>query len=80
VVSSACRFLRRAQIAIRTLKTVREECLDRFVIFGKRHLRHLIAEFASHYMSERYHQGIGGQLISPNASTSNGAAPIGLDP
>jgi hypothetical protein len=33
------------------------------VIFGERHLRHLIKEFVEHYMTERFHQGIGGQLI-----------------
>ncbi len=63
--------------AERFMKTVREECLERFVIFGERHLRHLIAEFSRHYMSKRYHQGIGSQLISPNAWTSNDNATPG---
>jgi hypothetical protein len=63
--------------AERFAKTVREECLERFVIFGERHLRHLVAEFSSHYMLERYHQGIGVQLIRPNAWTSNDNATPG---
>ena len=32
---------------------------DNFVIFGERHLRHLLKEFVAHYHAERYHQGVG---------------------
>ena len=63
--------------AERFVKTVRTECLDHFVIFGERHLRHLLKEFMGHYLTERYHQGIGGQIIRPRASPSNDNAPLG---
>ena len=66
--------------AERFVKTVRTECLDHFVIFGERHLRHLIKQFALHYLTERYHQGIGSQLIRPRMSPSNDngtSGPIG---
>jgi hypothetical protein len=62
--------------AERFVKTVRTECLDHFVIFGERHLRHLITEFAGHYLTERHHQGIGGQIIRPKASPSNDNATL----
>jgi hypothetical protein len=45
------------------VKTIRTECLDQLVIFGERHLRHLVREFLIHYLTERYHQGIGGRII-----------------
>jgi putative transposase len=45
--------------------------LDPFVIFGERHLRHLLREFVAHYNAERYHQGIGGLLIRPNPAPAN---------
>ena len=45
--------------AERFVKTIKYECLNHFVIFGERHLRHLINEFVEHYMTERFHQGIG---------------------
>lgn len=51
--------------AERVVRTVRSECLDHFVIFGERHLRHLLREFVAHYHTERYHQGIGSRLILP---------------
>jgi hypothetical protein len=62
------------------VKTIRSECLDQFVIFGERHLRHLVREFLIHYMTERYHQGIGGRIIRPAGSPSNDNAPVGGNP
>jgi putative transposase len=61
----------------RFVKTIRSECLEHFVIFGERHLRHLIREFAGHYHTERYHQGLGGQIIMPTPSPSNDNASLG---
>jgi transposase len=57
--------------AERFVKTIRTECLDEFVIFGERHLRHLVETFVDHYLTGRYHQGLGGRLIKPAASPSN---------
>ena len=63
--------------AERFVKTVRGECLARFVIFGERHMRHLIREFGAHYQTERYHQGLGSQIITPTPTPSNDNASIG---
>ena len=60
--------------AERFVKTIKYECLNQFVIFGERHLRHLIKEFVEHYMTERFHQGIGGQLIRNVGPTNDNAA------
>ena len=57
--------------AERFVRTVRTECLDHFVIFGERHLRLLLREFAAHYLKERFHQGLGGQLIVPRQVSEN---------
>jgi hypothetical protein len=56
------------------VKTIKYECLNQFVIFGERHLRHLIKEFVEHYMTERFHQGIGGQLIRNVGPTNDNGA------
>jgi hypothetical protein len=60
--------------AERVVKTFRSECLDHFVIFGERHLRHLLREFVAHDHGERFHQALDGQLISPPASESDDSA------
>jgi transposase len=60
--------------AERFVKAIKYECLNQFVIFGERHLRHLIKEFVEHYMSERFHQGIGGQLIRNVGPTNDNGA------
>jgi hypothetical protein len=59
------------------VKTVRTECLDHFVIFGERHLRHLLKDFVGHYLTERYHQGVGSQIIRPSVPPSNDNAELG---
>lgn len=39
----------------RIIGTIRWECLDKFVIFGKRHLDYLISEFVTYYNGVRAH-------------------------
>ena len=63
--------------AERFVRTVRTECLDHLVIFGERHLRHLLREFVAHYNTERYHQGLGGRLVRPTLAPSNDNAATG---
>lgn len=42
----------------RFIQTVQDECLDRFIVLGTRHLDHLIAEFLEYYNRERPHSAI----------------------
>ena len=42
----------------RFIQTIQQECLDRFVIFGERHMDHLCAEYVVHYHEERPHQSL----------------------
>jgi hypothetical protein len=51
--------------AERFVRSMKEECLERMILFGERHLRRTIAEFVAHYHAERNHQGIGNELIEP---------------
>ena len=46
--------------AERFVRTLKEECLGRMVLFGERSLRHAIREFMIHYHGERNHQAIKG--------------------
>jgi putative transposase len=63
--------------AERFVRTLRTECLNQFVIFGERHLRHVLREFSEHYLTERHHQGIGGRIIQPKAWPSNDNGKLG---
>jgi hypothetical protein len=62
--------------AERFVKTIKYECLNQFIIFGEHHLRYLIKEFVEHYLTERFHQGLGGQLIrtQPGKANDNGTS------
>jgi hypothetical protein len=56
--------------AERWVQSVKGECLDRFVVFGMDHLRHLISEYLAHYHAERPHQGLGKMSTSPTPDKS----------
>ena len=58
--------------AERFVRSIREECLDRVILFGERRLRHVIDEFVAHYHRERNHQGLGNELIAPQAHHKRG--------
>jgi|ERR1017187_8716694 putative transposase len=45
-------------IAERLVGTIRRECLDRFLIFGRRHLEQVLAEYVAHYNEHRPHRGL----------------------
>ena len=51
--------------AERFVRSIKEECLSRVVILGKRHLRLLVREYVEHYHRERNHQGLDNQLLGP---------------
>jgi hypothetical protein len=57
--------------AERFVKTIKCECLHHFVFFGERHLRCVVKEFMAHYHRERFHQGLGGQLIEMRPGSTN---------
>jgi len=58
--------------AERFVRTIKESCLERLVLFGERSLRSAVHEFTQHYLRERHHQGLGNRLIlGDNSSEAN---------
>ena len=57
--------------AERFVKSIKYECLNRFVFFGGRHLRYVIKEYMAYYHEDRFHQGIGSRLIRPASANDN---------
>jgi transposase InsO family protein len=49
--------------AERFVRSIKESCLNRLILFGEHSLRRAIREFVTHYHQERNHQGLGNRLI-----------------
>ncbi len=60
----------------RLMRSLHEECLDRMIFFGEKPLQHALAEFQTHYHSERNHQGLDNQLIAPNQEVGHSSGII----
>jgi putative transposase len=58
--------------AERFVRSIREECLDRLILFGERRLFRALDEFVAHYHRERNHQGLGNELITPATAAAGG--------
>src|SRR4051812_43796113 len=56
--------------AERWIRSVKEECLSKLILFGQRALRRATAEFIQHYHSERNHQGKGNVLLFASSHDS----------
>ena len=54
----------------RFIQTLQQECLDYFVVFGQRHLDHLVAEMVTHYHEGRPHQAKGNAPLSSTPPNS----------
>lgn len=58
--------------AERFVRSIKEECLDRMILFGEGHLRRAIDEYVEHYHLERNHQGLENELIDGAPSAAEG--------
>lgn len=58
--------------AERFVRSIRQECLSRIILFGKGLLRRAIDKYLAHYSTERNHQGIGHELIDGEPSSRQG--------
>ena len=62
--------------AERFVRSIKEECLDRMILFGEASLRRVLRAYVIHYHSERNHQGVGNRLLEPLATVSSINEPI----
>jgi integrase-like protein len=58
--------------ADRFVRSIKEECLNRVIPFGERHLRRTIAEYVEHYHRERNHQGLDNALTDARPQEPTG--------
>jgi len=57
--------------AERWVKTVKTECLNHFILFGRRSLSHVLKKYLEHYHSERNHQGLDHIIPFPDERLEN---------
>ncbi len=62
--------------AERWVRSVKQECLSKLILFGERPLRRALQQYVAHYHEERNHQGKQNRLLFPlpnrGASEDNG--------
>ena len=51
----------------RWVKSVKDDCLSKLILFGETSLRHALREYLAHYHAERNHQGKSNVLLFPTA-------------
>ena len=49
----------------RWFRSLKAECLDRMIFFGRKSLENAVREYVEHCHAERNHQGLGNELIEP---------------
>jgi len=54
--------------AERWVRSVKEECLSRLILFGEASLRHALTQYVTHFHHERNHQGKGNVLLFPTVN------------
>ena len=62
--------------AERFVRSIKDECLGRMILFGEASLRRALREYVAHYHAERNHQGVGNRLLEPLATVSSSNDPI----
>src|SRR5262245_5055604 len=62
--------------AERWVRSVKEECLSKVVLFGERSLRRALSEYVAHFHAERNHQGKGNVLLFPRDTDGHREGPV----
>ena len=62
--------------AERFVRSIKESCLERLILFGESSLRTAVQNFVTHYHGERNHQGLGNRLIQPDPHHLANSGPI----
>ena len=68
-IKTPVRSPRANAFAERWVRTVREDCLDHLLIFGRRHVESVLAEYVDHYNRARPHRGL--DLDPPDAAAAD---------
>jgi putative transposase len=62
--------------AERWVRSVKEECLSKVILFGERSLRRALSNYVDHFHAERNHQGKGNVLLFPRVNDRQRERPV----
>ena len=62
--------------AERWVRSVKEECLSKVILFGERSLRRALSDYVEHFHAERNHQGKGNVLLFPRVTDRQREGPV----
>src|SRR5712672_2472796 len=62
--------------AERWVRSVKEECLSKIIVFGERSLRRALSEYVAHYQAERNHQGKSNVLLFRQVTQTRHEEPV----
>jgi putative transposase len=62
--------------AERWVRSVKEECLSKVILFGERSLRQALSNYVDHFHAERNHQGKGNVLLFPRVTDRQREGPV----
>src|SRR5205807_1412734 len=68
IIRTPIRAPRANAFAERFVRTVRSECLDHVLIYGRRHLERVLRTYVEHHTEERPHRGL--ELLAPSGRPS----------
>ena len=54
----------------RLVRSIKEECLSKLLLFGEEALKKALSEYVQHYHHERNHQGLENRLLFPEPPLS----------
>jgi len=73
VIKTPIRSPRANAVADRWVRTVRNECLDHLLVFGRRHLEQVLRGYLAHFNAERPHRSL--QLVPPAGAPRSRGSP-----
>jgi transposase len=74
VIKTPIRAPRANAVAERWVRTVRNECLDQLLVFGRRHLERVLRGYLAHFNAERPHRSL--QLVPPAGAPRSRGSPV----
>src|SRR5260370_28568145 len=61
--------------AERWIRSVKQECLSKVILFGEESVSRVLNEYSTHYHRERNHQGKGNRLLFPETHATRNLQP-----